>query len=133
MRLTGTLLALAEVVLAVLFGCASNTYVWQKPEGVTENQFYGDRAQCLALARSGGSAAPQIAVNPMKPAGNDPFSKGVATGYNNYSAAYANAYNQAAANRVLAEQDQIFMDCMRSKGYRYELADWTKPTPTFEQ
>ncbi len=89
----GMLLSLS--VLSILMACASVPDQHWEHQAKGPREFHKDRAECAALANSGGSTQ-QILP------GSSPFLLG---------------YNLSASQRAAEERDQIFCDCMAGRGW----------------
>lgn len=83
-------------ILVLLAGCAT---VWYKP-GSTQQQFYRDNSQCMAMAGSGNSQQIQ----------------------NNWNPAFR-GYNQGAAIGAAANQKAIYQQCMMGNGWSTKRGD----------
>lgn len=85
------------VVVAALAGCAAQERQWTG--GGSEQRFYANRAECQAMANSGGGRNQQVNA----PDGGGGLLAG---------------WNMGAAAGASAQADRIFVDCMRGRGYR---------------
>ena len=92
---------LAVIISCIVMGCRKH-FQWISPAGVSENQTYTDRAECMAMSRSGGGGHRTI-----QPVDNSSFSQ-----------SFASSYNNAAAAADNADQKTIFDNCMMGRGYR---------------
>jgi hypothetical protein len=95
------------LMLASLQGCAhrnrnkNQEKVWVNPDK-SNQQFYGDKAECSALSGSAGSSQ----VSPVyMPLGGG------------FTQSYILGSNMAAASDAASEKTQIFSDCMRGRGW----------------
>lgn len=93
---------ITAMVALILSACAGTR--WTHPTK-TEREFYMDRARCMAMAKSGGGANPQIYSSPYSSPG---------TGF---AGGFASGWNLGAALRANMESEQIFEDCMKGLGY----------------
>lgn len=90
-------IAIAAALIS-LSGCANK--VWNK-YGATQQEFYQDRAECLAMSGPGNY---QI---------NTPNQ----TGYGNFNSGFQQGWNSAAAIGAASASGRIFNDCMMGRGW----------------
>ncbi|MDE2142711.1 MAG: hypothetical protein KGJ84_09900 [Elusimicrobia bacterium] len=93
-------IATSAVLLGlVLPGCATQSRVyWANPNKNTQ-QFYQDNSECLSMSNGGN---PQY----MPQTSPDPFSQGL-----------ANGYNQGLAIQSQQKQETIYQQCMMGRGW----------------